>query len=83
MRNNVEIRKLHFIEELLKVDNEDIIKKLESILKIERFRILEKDLGQPMTTKAFNEMIDRSEEDVKEGKVLSSKELKKKVQSWK
>lgn len=83
MRTHVEIRKLHFIEELLKIDNEDIIKKLETILKEERIKSLEKELGQPMSMVAFNEMIDKSEADFNEGRVVTAQELKKRVRNWK
>lgn len=83
MRTPVDSRKLHFIEELLKVENEDIIIKLESILQEERLKFLEQELGTPMSLKVFNAMIDKSENDLTTGKVTTSNELKKKIQKWK
>ncbi len=83
MRTQVDSRKLHFIEELLKVENEDIIKKLESILQEERIKFLEQELGSPMSLKTFNAMIDNSENDLSTGKITTSNELKKKIQKWK
>lgn len=83
MKTAVEIKKLHLIEDLLRVESERIIDRIESILKEERLKTLETELNRPYTEKEFNEMIDRSELDVTEGKVLSTKDLKKKVQSWK
>jgi hypothetical protein len=83
MSTQVNSRKLHFIEELLKIENEDIIKKLESILQEERLKFLEQELGTPMNLKTFNAMIDKSENDLEEGKVTTANELKKKIQKWK
>jgi hypothetical protein len=83
MRTQVASRKLHFIEELLKVENEEIIKKLESILQEERIKFLEQEFGSPMSLKTFNEMIDNSENDLSTGKITTSNELKRKIQKWK
>jgi hypothetical protein len=83
MSTQVNSRKLHFIEELLKIENEDIIKKLEYILQEERLKFLEQELGTPMNLKTFNAMIDKSENDLAEGKVTTANELKKKIQKWK
>ena len=83
MSTQVNSRKLHFIEELLKIENEDIIKKLESILQEERLKFLEQELGTPMSLKTFNAMIDKSENDLAVGKVTTANELKKKIQKWK
>ncbi len=83
MSTQVNSRKLHFIEELLKIENEDIIIKLEVILQEERLKFLEQELGTPMSLKNFNAMIDKSENDLVEGKVTTANELKKKIQKWK
>lgn len=83
MSTKVNSRKLHFIEELLKVENEDIIIKLEAILQEERLKFLEQELGTPMSLKNFNAMIDKSENDLVGGKVTTANELKKKIQKWK
>jgi len=83
MKSAVERRKLHLIQDLLRLESERIIGRIESILKEERLKNLESELNRPYTESEFNEMIDRSEKDVSEGKVFSTKDLKKKVQSWK
>jgi hypothetical protein len=44
---------------------------------------LEKQLKTPYSEKEFNEIIGIAENDAKEGKVISSKDLKKQIQSWK
>jgi hypothetical protein len=83
MKAEVERRKLHLIEEFLNISNETIIAKIESLLREERLKFLEKQVKTPYSEKEFIEMIGNAENDAKEGKVISSKDLKKQVQSWK
>ena len=71
------------IEEFLKIQNEKIINKIEVIIKKERFKVLENELDTPFSENEYNEMIDRSDNDAIQGKVLTSKDLKKQIQSWK
>jgi hypothetical protein len=83
MKAEVERRKLHLIEEFLNISNETIIAKIESLLREERLKFLEKQLKTPYSEKEFIEIIGIAENDAKEGKVISSKDLKKQIQSWK
>jgi hypothetical protein len=83
MKAEVERRKLHLIEEFLNISNETIIAKIESLLREERLKFLEKQLKTSYSEKEFIEMIGSAENDAKEGKVISSKDLKKQIQSWK
>jgi len=53
----------------LKVDNDEIIKKIESILQEDHMKLLEKGLSQPMILKSFNLKIDKSENDPASEKV--------------
>lgn len=83
MKTTVESKKLQLIEEFLKIHNEKIINKIEGIIKKERFKVLENELDTPFSDNEFNEMINRSENDAIQGKVITSKDLKKQIQSWK
>lgn len=83
MKTTVDSKKLHVIEEFLKVQNEDVIDKIESILKEENMKVLQEVVSPAYSEREFNEMIDRAEEDAAQGKVYTSKELKKQIQSWK
>ncbi len=82
MKSAVERRKLNIIEEFLNISNETIIAKIESLLREERLKFLEKQLKTPYSEKEFIEMIGSAENDAKEGKVISSKDLKEQIQSW-
>jgi hypothetical protein len=79
---NIQVRKLVFIEEFLRISDEKLLAKLESFLKKEKKISHEKNL-KAMSLKEFNAMIDHAEEDSKAGRVISHKDLKKKVRTWK
>ncbi len=83
MKTTVESKKLHLIEKFLQIHNEDIINKIDKIINEERFKALKGELDAPYSEKEFNEMIDRAESDAVQGKVHTSKDLKKQIQSWK
>ena len=75
-------RKLSFVQEFLRISDEEIITKLEQLLHYERNRKTSSEL-EPMTFDEFNKMIDKSEEDFKNGRVTEAKELLKIVEEWK
>jgi hypothetical protein len=83
MKTAVEIRKLNLIEEFLNLNNEDIIKKIEDLLKEECLKFLEQELKRPYSSEDFNAMIDNAEKDAAEGKVMSSAQLKQQINTWK
>ncbi len=78
---DIQTRKLHFVQEFLRVKNEKLIDKLEKILKSERKKQFEDSL-KPMNIKDFNKMIDNAEKDSKNGKLTSAQDLKKDIDSW-
>jgi len=78
---DIQARKLELIEEFLKISDESIIKKLESVLKIEETKKKDNDFKR-MSVKEFREMIDKAKEDKKSGRVTSHGDLKKKIESW-
>ena len=65
---DLQTRTLNFIQELLGVNNEQLISKLESILKKEKEN-LEPVLKNKLTSRAL-----RANEDIRQGKVYSRKE---------
>lgn len=79
---NIQARKLVLIEEFLRISDESLIEKLESLIRQEKKASHEKSL-KPMSMNEFNEMIDQAKQDSDAGRVISHQELKKKVKSWK
>jgi len=74
-------RKIHFVQEFLKLKNEEIIHKLEDILKTEKIKLLA-DPNTPFTIEEFNQKIDRAELDKKNGRVRTSNDLKEDIKTW-
>ena len=72
---DLQSRKLSFIEDFLRLTNEEIIEKLEKILKQERNKALGNSL-KPMTQEDIDQGIAEAEEDIKNGRVYSTEEAK-------
>jgi predicted HicB family RNase H-like nuclease len=78
---DLEARKISFVQEFLKLQNEDIILSLEQLLKKRKAESIEKNL-KPMSLKSFNERIDKSMEDSKNGNFIEDKDLKSIIDKW-
>ncbi len=76
---NIEARKILFIQEFLRIQNEEIVTRLEKALKQWKSKQYEKDL-KPMSIEQFNAEIDQALNDSQENSVMKATELRKK---WK
>lgn len=79
---NIAARKLNVIEEFLRISDEKTILKFESLLRDLEDKKVPENL-KPMTLDEFYSMIDQAEDDIKNGRVIETKELLKKIDSWK
>lgn len=78
---DLQTRKLTFIQEFLRIQNEDIISGLEKMLKKSRAELYEKNL-KPMSMKQINADIDQSLEDSSNDRVISASDLKEEIKKW-
>lgn len=78
---DLQTRKLNFIQEFLRLNNEKLIAKLEKILKSEKVKSYEEKIS-PLSEDELNRIIDEAEKDSKEGKLTSAIELRKEIDSW-
>ncbi len=78
---NIEAKKLSFIQEFLRIDNEKIINALENLLHKSKSEVFEDNL-KPMAIEQLNDEIDLAIEDEKSGRTINAKELKRKIQEW-
>jgi hypothetical protein len=78
---NIEARKLSFIQEFLKVENEKVIIALENFFDLTKKELFEDEM-KPMSLKQFNEEIDKSLEDEANGRIINVKDLETKVRKW-
>ena len=70
---DLQARKLHFIEEILMVNNEKVFDELESVLVRER-QNLEPVLKEKLTSRAL-----KAEDDIKAGRVMDRKTLEERL----
>ena len=78
---DIQTKKLHFVQEFLRLKDEDLIDKLSDLLRIEKKKKIEKEL-KPFSQKEFNDLIDSAESDSENGRLTSAKELKNEIDSW-
>lgn len=78
---NIETRKLTFLQEFLRLQNEEIVIGLEKLLHKRKAELTESEM-KPMSLEKFNSDIDLSYEDVINDRLTSAKELKSKFRKW-
>jgi len=77
----LEVRKIQFIQEFLRLNNVAAIGKLETVLKAEKRKIYSKE-PKPMSMGELDSMIDRAEDDSKNKRFKNVHDLKKEVKTW-
>ena len=76
---DLQSRKIEFVQEFLKVQSEEVVSSLEKLLrKINKSN----DEFEPMTMGEFNDRIDKSMEDSKNGRLIKASDLKGKIDKW-
>lgn len=78
---DLEIRKIAFIQDFLRVNNEKVIDRLEKLLSSEKKKLYKKDLS-PYTIEDVEQMVMESEQHLKAKKFKSSSLLEREVSSW-
>ena len=78
---DIQSRKIEFIQEFLKIQREDIIIRLEKLLKKEILK-LDSEPNSPFTIDEFNKRIDKSMDDSRNGRVTENNELFAQVKKW-
>ena len=78
---DLEARKISFVQEFLRLQNEDIISGLEKMLHKTKAELIKKGL-EPMSIKDYNEEIDKALEDSKNNRIIKASILKKKINKW-
>ena len=79
---DIQARKLHFVQEFLRVADDDLVTKLEKLLQYERKMKLKEDLNS-LTLNEFNEIVEKSEDDFKNGRVTEARNLIGQIEKWK
>ena len=77
---DIQSRKIDFIQEFLKIQNEELISRLEKLLRSSKSK--EKTIFKPMTVAELNSRIDKSMVDSKNNKLTSSNDLIAEIEKW-
>lgn len=78
---DIQSRKIAFVQEFLKIQSEDVILRLEEILRNEPIDSFNEEF-EPMSIQEFNHRIDKSMEDSKNGRLIKASDLKAKIDKW-
>ena len=78
---DLEARKISFVQEFLRLQNEEIVSGLEKLLRKRKAELTEKNF-KAMTMAQYNAEIDRAMEDSKNGRMIKATDLKAKIQKW-
>ncbi len=78
---DLEARKIMFVQEFLRIENEKIIVGLENLLRKSKSDFFEENLS-PMGLAQFNAEIDQALIDSENDNVIKASDLKSKVQKW-
>lgn len=74
MKMDIQTRKIAFIQQFLKLQNEELISKLEKLMKGAKDAESDKEL-KPYTVGELNKRIAKSEDDFKNGRYKTTDEL--------
>lgn len=79
---DLEAKKIRFLREVLRLKNDKIIDKLEEVLHQERKKTIDNESDQ-MSIEEFNSLIDKAEDDSKNGRLYNAGDILKDIDKWK
>ena len=78
---DLEARKISFVQEFLRLKNEEIVNRLEKLLHEQKVQLLDLEM-KAMSLDQFNNEIDQSINDAAQGRIATSQDLKSRIQKW-
>lgn len=78
---DVETRKILFVQEFLRLENESIIENLEKLLRKGKSDLFEKNLT-PMSIEQYYAEMDEALEDSENNRFINAKDLRDKIKKW-
>ncbi|RAV29205.1 hypothetical protein [Sinomicrobium soli] len=78
---DLEARKISFVQEFLRLQNEDIVSGLEKLLRKRKAELIENNMA-PMTQEQYEAEIDQAMDDSKNGRMIKATDLKAKINKW-
>ena len=81
MEFTLQARKLNLIEEFLRINDEQVISDLESLILKEKIKSYERELV-PMTIEQFHTNINQSVSEIESGQFITHEELLESIKEW-
>lgn len=78
---DLESRKIEFVQEFLRLQNEEIVSGLEKLLRQRKAELIERNL-RPMTMEQYDAEMDQAESDSENGRMIEVNDLKTKIRKW-
>jgi hypothetical protein len=78
---DLEARKINFVQEFLRIENENIINSLEKLLRKSKSELFEENLS-PMSLDNFHADINRALNDSENDRMIKAEDLRVKVEKW-
>lgn len=78
---DIQTRKLNFIQEFIKIQNEDVVSRFEKLLSKEKINPDNRDIS-PMTIEEFNKRIDLSLADSENDNITEINDLLDEISKW-
>lgn len=78
---DLQSRKLSFIQEILRIQNEDIISGLEALLKKKKSEMYDEPL-KPMFLDTLLHDVQLSRDDASNDRIISAKDLQEEIKTW-
>jgi hypothetical protein len=79
---DLETKKIRFLREVLRLNNDKIIDKLEKVLHQERKKSRDNE-PEEMSIEEFNSIIDKAEDDSKNDRLYNAGNILKDIDEWK
>lgn len=78
---DLETRKISFVQEFLRLQNEEIVSGLENLLRKRKTELIEQNL-KPMSMEQYDAEIDQAMDDSENGRMIKATDLKNKIKKW-
>ena len=78
---DLETRKISFVQEFLRLQNEEIVSVLEKMLRKRKTELIEKNL-KPMSMEQYDHEINQALDDSQNERLIKAIDLKTKIQKW-
>lgn len=79
---DIQTTKIVLAQKLLNETRESVLEKIGELLATSDEIVAHTVSGQPLTKADYDRRLEKSEEDIKAGRVLTHEELKERVKSW-